>query len=188
MMLTAATVTTASVMSWSLHVLSEQPAIEERLLADLAGGGGLGIDHRAPGYTVRFLMEILRVYPPVWIACRKTRSDAVLAGREVPAGVNVVLSSYLLHRDPDRYPEPDRFDPDRWRTVRPGITEEAAYIPFGLGPKGCIGEPFAWQELVVILDTITRTWRMRTAPGVTVRPAAETTLHPDRLPMIPRPR
>ncbi|WP_049565841.1 cytochrome P450 [Streptomyces sp. SBT349] len=192
MMLTAGTVTTASVMSWALYKLSEDPSMEERVIADLATSGNdsaaPGIERREHSYTIRFLMEVLRLYPPVWISCRMTRSPVTLGDESLPEGANVVISSYLLHRNPDRYPEPNRFDPDRWLSLRPGIAEGALYIPFGTGPKGCVGEPFAWQELDVLLDTVTRAWKLSTEPGSQVRTAAETTLHPRQLLMTPRPR
>ncbi|WP_030857829.1 cytochrome P450 [Streptomyces sp. NRRL S-37] len=189
MMLTAATVTTASVMSWSLYLLSRNPLAEERLLKDmtLRRSGDAARDHAAPGYTLRFLMEVLRLYPPVWISCRKTLSDVVLGDHPLPAGTNVVFSSYLLHRDPDRYPDPHRFDPDRWLTFRPDRAD-AFYIPFGIGSKGCIGEPFAWQELEVILDVVTQEWKLTAGSDRPVRTAPETTLHPRRLLMVPQPR
>ncbi|WP_162794214.1 cytochrome P450 [Streptomyces paludis] len=199
MMLTAATVTTASVMSWALYALSENPSMEEPLRKELARGGG-GFDAQeqeqereqepgqgSSGYTRRFLMEVLRLYPPVWISCRKALTDVMLGDHPLPAGTNVVFSSYLLHRDPERYPDPGRFDPDRWLSLRPGQAD-ASYIPFGIGSKGCVGEPFAWRQLEVILDVVTREWTLNTGPGHRVRTAPETTLHPRRLLMTPRPR
>jgi pentalenene oxygenase len=190
MMLIAATVTTASVMSWALYVLSEEPLIEEKLVEDLAkpGNGYAAGGIERSNYTFRFLMEVLRLYPPVWVSCRKARSNVTIDDYPVPEGVNVIFSSYLLHRDPDRYPDPNRFDPDRWLSVRPGIADGTLYIPFGIGPKGCIGEPFAWQELEVILGTVMQQWRLSTEPGSRVHAAAETTLHPDELLMIPQSR
>jgi pentalenene oxygenase len=190
MMLIAATATMASVMSWALHVLSEEPLIEERLIEDMAkvGNGGATRGMERSSYTFRFLMEVLRLYPPVWIACRKTRSSVTLGDYSLPAGVNVIFSSYLLHRDPDQYPDPNRFDPDRWLSVRPGIADGILYIPFGIGPKGCIGEAFAWQELEVILGAVMQRWRLSIKPGGRVHTAAETTLHPHELRMIPQPR
>lgn len=189
MMLTAATVTTASVMSWALHVLSTDDSAEEQLLKDLVHRrtAGAGLEHGASGYTLRFLAEILRLYPPVWISCRKALVDVRLGSHRLPAGTNLVFSSYLLHRDPGRYPDPHRFDPDRWLSLRPS-SSDASYIPFGVGSKGCIGEPFAWEQLEVILDVVTQKWKLRPDPGHRVRTAPETTLHPRRLLMTPEPR
>ncbi|CCK32328.1 hypothetical protein BN159_7949 [Streptomyces davaonensis JCM 4913] len=189
MMMTAATVTTASVMSWALYVLSRNPLTEERLLKDLIRrrSGHAAHEHGTSSYTLRFLMEILRLYPPVWISCRKTLSDVTLDDHALPAGTNVVFSSYLLHRRPDQYPDPNRFDPDRWLTHRIDPAE-ASYIPFGIGSKGCIGEPFAWQELEVVLDVVTQEWKLSADPDRQIRTAPETTLHPRRLLMVPQPR
>jgi cytochrome P450 len=190
MMLSAATVTTASVMSWALYVLSQEPLVEESLLKDLAQpaqefvppGRGNG----SPSYTLRFLMEVLRLYPPVWITCRRTLRGVELGNRVLAEGTHVLFSSYLLHRDPGRYPDPHRFRPDRWLAGRPPA--DGVYLPFGAGAKGCIGEAFAWTELEILLGTVVRDWRLSVEPGSRVRKAADTTLHPRRLFMVPQPR
>lgn len=191
MLLTAATVTTASVMSWALYVMSEEPLIEEKVLKDMAqqAGGSIAPAHgQGPAsYTLRFLMEILRLYPPVWITCRQALTDVVLGDRSFPEGTHVLFSSYLLHRDPGRYPHPHRFDPDRWLSIRPAAGE-ASYIPFGTGAKGCIGESFAWKELEILLGAVVQEWQLTVEAGSRIRKAAETTLHPRRLLMVPQPR
>jgi pentalenene oxygenase len=181
MLLTAATVTTASVLSWALHVLSEEPLIEEKVLKDLAQEGD------GNRYTLRFLTEVMRLHPPVWISCRRALTDVELGGNSYPAGTHILFSSYLLHRNPGSHPDPHRFDPDRWLTHRPA-PGEASYIPFGIGAKGCIGESFAWQELQTILSAVIQEWQLAPADGHRIRTAAETTLHPRRLRLIPRPR
>ncbi|RII13470.1 Pentalenene oxygenase [Streptomyces sp. YIM 130001] len=191
MMLTAATVTTASVLSWAFHLVSTHPHAERQLLKDAAGSGCPVTDRRrtggSPDYTLRFLMEVLRLYPPVWITCRRTLREVALGDELLPPGTQVLFSSYLLHRDPAHHRDPDCFDPDRWLTHRPSA-DDASYIPFGIGAKGCVGEAFAWQELVVILGEVLREWSLDVSPGTRVRPAADTTLHPHRLVMIPRAR
>ncbi|MFG2282297.1 cytochrome P450 [Streptomyces asoensis] len=201
MMLTAATVTTASVMSWALHLLAQDPLVEEKVLKDLAhtqstdpdtgtgpaAGARPGHGHGPPGYALRFLMEVLRLYPPVWITCRKTLTPVTLGEHTLPADTHVMFSSYLLHRDPDRYPDPHRLDPDRWLTLRPSA-QDASYIPFGAGARGCVGETFAWKELEILLGAVAREWRLSTGPGSRVRAAPHTTLHPRRLLMTPEPR
>lgn len=197
MMLTAATVTTASVMSWALYALAEDPLVEEKVLKDLAqtadwgprtvAGAPSGHGHGPPGYALRFLMEVLRLHPPVWITCRKALSQVTLGERVLPAGTHVMFSSYLLHRDPDRYPDPHRFDPDRWLTTRP-TGQDASYIPFGAGARGCVGEAFAWKELETLLGAVAREWQLTLPPGSRVRAAPHTTLHPERLLMVPQPR
>ncbi|MFD5624944.1 cytochrome P450 [Streptomyces sp. NPDC127072] len=189
MMLTAATVTTASVMSWALYLVSTDPLVEKMLANDMARGlsGSAVDDHDASGYTRRFLMEVLRLYPPIWISCRQALSDVVLGDHALPAGTNLVFSSYLLHRDPERFADPSRFDPDRWLTITLGNVD-ASYIPFGIGSKGCIGETFAWRQLEVILESVMQKWTLEIDPDRKVRTAPETTLHPRRLLMTPQPR
>lgn len=181
MLLTAATVTTASVLSWALHVLSEEPLVEEKVLKDLAQEGD------GNHYTPRFLTEVMRLHPPVWISCRRALTDVELGGTPYPAGTHILFSSYLLHRNPDSHPDPHRFDPDRWLTHRPA-PGEASYIPFGVGAKGCIGESFAWRELEAVLAAVVQEWQLTPEPGHRVRTAAETALHPRRLRLIPHPR
>ncbi|WP_326782388.1 cytochrome P450 [Streptomyces longwoodensis] len=199
MMLTAATVTTASVMSWALYTLARHPLAEEKVLKDLAQpadtdtdtgigtGARPGHGHGPPGYTLRFLMEVLRLHPPVWITSRRTLTPVTLGEHTLPAGTDVVFSSYLLHRHPAHYRDPHRFDPDRWLTTRPR-PQDATYLPFGTGARGCVGETFAWQELHVLLGVLAQEWRLTLQPGTRPRAAAHTTLHPHRLLMIPQPR
>ncbi|MFE6895058.1 cytochrome P450 [Streptomyces sp. NPDC057694] len=191
MMLAAGTVTTASVLSWALYVLSREPLVEEKVLKDMAGYGAAsdvhGGGHCPAGYTVRFLTEVLRLYPPVWITCRRTLVDVTLGEHALPAGTHVLFSSYLLHRDPGHYANPHRFDPDRWLSLRPDA-RGSSFIPFGVGAKGCIGESFAWKELEVVLGAVIQEWQLSLVPGSRVRKAPETTLHPHSLFMIPRPR
>lgn len=189
MMMNAATATMASTISWALYLLAEDPTLEKEVIHDLEKtrdeGAGRAGERASFGYTMRFLLEILRMYPPVWIECRKTRLSVPLGDHLLPEGLNVVFSPYLLHRRAELYPDPDHFHPDRWLTLRPG---EAEYIPFGLGPKVCPGEAFAWLGLKVILDSVLREWSLSVKPGTKVEAAAGTTLHPAELAMIPHPR
>ncbi|MGJ5760712.1 cytochrome P450 [Streptomyces galbus] len=83
-------------------------------------------------------MEVLRLHPPVWITSRRTLTPVTLGEHTLPAGTDVVFSSYLLHRHPAHYRDPHRFDPDRWLTTRPR-PQDAAYLPFGTGARGCVG-------------------------------------------------
>jgi cytochrome P450 len=189
MMMNAATATMASTISWALYLLSEDPTLEKEVIEDLEKtrdeGVGRAGERASFGHTMRFLLEVLRIYPPVWIECRKTRLSVPLGDHLLPEGLNVVFSPYLLHRRAELYPDPSRFHPDRWLTLRPG---EAEYIPFGLGPKVCPGESFAWLGLKVILDLVLREWSLSVKAGTKVEAAAGTTLHPAELLMIPQPR
>jgi cytochrome P450 len=108
------------------------------------------------------------VRPPVWLFTREVTEDTDLRGHRLPAGTTVAYSPYLLHQRPDLHADPERFDPDRWGTAE---APRAALIPFGAGPRKCIGDVFATNEVTLALSTIARRWRLHTLPGQDVRPA-----------------
>jgi cytochrome P450 len=155
--------TTAGALTFTLHLLGRHPEIQERVAAD----GDLA---RAA------LLEGMRLYPPAYSTERRADADTTLRGRRVPAGTRVMLSSYVTHRHPDFWPEPERFDPGRFtgEQKRPRY----AYFPFGGGPRSCIGEHFALLEATILLRTILARHRvealdasLRLAPMITLRPA-----------------
>ncbi len=103
----------------------------------------------------------------------------------MPKGSIVVVSPWLLHHDPRWWPRPDAFDPERWAPERRTDRPRSAFVPFGAGPRVCVGEPFAWMEGVLLLSTIARRWRFRPVPGAEPEPLAVVTLRPRHgLPMI----
>jgi cytochrome P450 len=184
--------TTANALSWTWWLLSGHPEVEARLHAELdAALGG-----RAPGvedlprlrYAEAVLSESIRLRPPAWAIGRRAIREVRIGGVTIPEGSIVVVSPWLLHHDARWWPEPLAFRPDRWTTAaadRPRF----AYVPFGGGPRLCVGEPFAWMEGVLLLATIARRWRLRLVPGAVVEPRAVVTLRPrDGLPMVPRRR
>jgi len=132
------------------------------------------------------LSESMRLLPPVWAIGRKANESWTAGGYEFPAGTVVLMSQWVMHRDERFWPDPLRFDPDRWANATPD-RPRMAYFPFSLGPRGCIGEQFAWLEAILVLATIARRWSLHEAdhtelklrPTITLRPA-----HPMR--MIPR--
>jgi cytochrome P450 len=101
---------------------------------------------------------------------------------DLPAGEDIVWSPYTLHRDPGLYPDPLRFDPDRWLPERPQ-PPKGAFIPFGAGKRQCMGNEFAVAEATLITALIASRWRLRPVPGPVVRPVGEITLHPSTLRM-----
>jgi len=126
----------------------------------------------------------MRVYPPAWAIGRRTLSERSVGGYTIPAGAVVMVSPYLVQRDPRWWPEPLAFRPERWEDEDPS-RPRLAYFPFGGGPRMCIGEPFAWMEAVLVVATIAMKWRLAAVPGQTVRPRPAITLRPDGgLPMI----
>ncbi|WP_416562329.1 cytochrome P450 [Nocardia testacea] len=173
--------TTASALAWALHLLVTHPEVEERLHQETARV----LDGRAARYrdlpdlplTGHIITEALRLYPPGWLFTRTVTTDTRLGGYDLPAGTSVVYSPYILHRRSDLYPNPDRFDPDRWDTPEPPIRRKA-FMAFGAGPRRCPGETFALTELSLALATITGRWRIRHRVGSPTHPAVAMALHP----------
>jgi cytochrome P450 len=186
-LLLAGTETTAGVLAWTLHVLARDPVLQEQVRREALGatGGRPSTEVRpgAPALTERVLKEVLRLYPPGWILGRRTLMDKRIGGVEVPARSQVLLNFYGLHRNPAAFPEPDRFDPDRWIEPDPALVA-AYYIPFGNGPHGCLGQGYAWAEFLSTVRAVLARYRLSPVPGSTVRPVARTTLHPDSVPLL----
>jgi len=191
-MLLAGSETTSTLLSWVFHVLGQRPDLEARLHAEVdevLGDGPTTVEHIGRlGYTRRIITETLRLYPPAWLVSRRTNESVTLGGRKLPAGASVLFSPYTVHRDPDLYPDPDVFDPDRWLPDRAKDIPRPAFVPFGAGNRQCIGEGFAWAEAIIVLATVARRWRMHPVPGVDVRMTPGATLRPSELPMVPRRR
>ncbi|HKG95355.1 MAG TPA: cytochrome P450 [Gemmatimonadaceae bacterium] len=180
--------TTAVALAWTWYLLARHPDAEARLHAELdaalppgAPDAGFGDLPRLP-YARMVLAESMRLYPPAWIIGRRALEDVEIGGRLIPRGALVLMSQLLVHRDPRWFPDPDRFDPDRWAPdATTGPRHKLAYFPFGAGTRVCIGEQFAWMEGVILLATIARRWRLRLDPPdqrvemrpmVTLRPGA----------------
>jgi cytochrome P450 len=174
--------TTASALTWALHLLGADPAASERLRAEVdaaAADGPLGAEHvdRLP-FARGVLAESLRLFPPSWAMGREATTDHALAGQgTVRAGTAVVLSQWVVHRDERWWPDAGTFDPGRWLQPDPGRPREA-YFPFGAGSRRCIGEAFAWAEGILVLAAIARRWRLEPTPGHTARPEPLLTLRP----------
>jgi len=129
-------------------------------------------------YTRRVFSEALRCFPPAWILGRRLLSDYTLGGHTLAAGSIVLLSQFVMHRDPRFWPDPERFDPDRWTPEAEAARPKFAFFPFGGGPRVCIGEQFAWMEGVLLLATLGQRWRLRLAPGQVVAAQPIVTLRP----------
>jgi cytochrome P450 len=129
-------------------------------------------------YTSGVLAESMRLYPPAWVIGRRAIVDYEVAGYKVPRGSIVLLSQWVMHRDPRFFPDPERFDPERWTDEARAARPRFAYFPFGAGPRMCIGEQFAWMEGVLVLATLARRWRARLVPGHRVALEPSITLRP----------
>jgi cytochrome P450 len=162
--------TTANLLTWTLYLLAGHPDVERAVLVELANGRFDLLD--------RVLHEALRLYPPAWVIGRRALADVDLGPVVVPAGAVVVLSPWVTHRDPRWFPEPGRFDPDRWLPEAAAARAELSYFPFGAGTRVCIGERFAWSEARTVLSTILLRWSFRLASSRPVQVLPRVTLRP----------
>ncbi len=129
-------------------------------------------------YTRAVIAESMRLFPPAWMITRELTADADFAGWHAPAGTIVAVSPLLLHHDARWFPDPERFDPARWLDDRRDAVPRHAYLPFGTGPRSCIGEQFAWAEATTALAIICSRWTARSVPGHEVRPQYRVTMRP----------
>lgn len=179
--------TTASALAWALHLVALHPDIERRLHAEvdavLAGAPATFDKLPQLELTGRIVTEALRLYPPVWLVARTATEDTTIGEHAIRAGTNVFYSSYVIHRRPDLYPDPDRFDPDRWTSENDRQPGREAFIPFADGARKCIGDRFAMVEATLALATIATRWRLHHLPGPTVRPTLAIPMKPRELRM-----
>jgi cytochrome P450 len=124
--------------------------------------------------------EAMRLYPPAWIMGRMAVADDEVGGYCIPAGSSVLVSQWCMHRHPAFWPQPERFDPERFNPDDPAVKERPryAYFPFGGGPRLCIGEPFAWMEGVLVVATLVQRFRFNLAAQAQVEPQPSVTLRP----------
>jgi cytochrome P450 len=174
--------TTALSLSWTWYLLSQHPEVEQKLgqeLRQILSGRTPMVDDiaRLP-YTEKVVKESIRLYPPAWGLGRTTAKECEIGGYRVPAGANVVMSQWIMHRDPRFYACPEKFDPDRWSAENAQLLPKFAYFPFGGGPRLCIGASFAMLEAILLLATIAPRWRMRIVPDHSVVPTPSITLRP----------
>jgi cytochrome P450 len=174
--------TTANALSWTWYLLSQNPDVEAKLHEEL----GSVLEGRLPTvedvprlrYTEMVLAESMRLYPPAWAIGRLALRDHEIGGYIIPAKSLVLLSPYATHRDERFFPEPTRFDPQRWTEGARESRPQFAYFPFGGGPRRCIGEGFAWMEGILLIASLARSWRMRLVPGHPVETLPVITLRP----------
>ncbi|MEU8859771.1 cytochrome P450 [Streptomyces umbrinus] len=188
----AGTETTASVLSWVLYELARNREIDERVqaeLEDVLGERPVAFDDltRLP-YLGRVITEALRLHHTGWLVTRRTLQPTRIGEWEIPAGTELAYCQHALHRDPELFPDPLVFDPDRWLDDGLPPLSNGAFLPFGAGKHKCIGDRFAQAELTTAIATLTRSWRLELVPGQTVRPVARATVRPSTLKMAARPR
>lgn len=172
--------TTANALTWTWYLLSQNPVVEAKQHAEidrvLAGHLPVFDDLPRLRYTEMVFAEALRLYPPAWGIGRRVVRDYRIGDYTIPARSIILMSPYVVHRDPRWFSQPERFDPDRWLPERAEARPKFAYFPFGGGARVCIGERFASMEGVLLLATLAQRWRLRLAPGHRVETRALITL------------
>jgi cytochrome P450 len=176
--------TTAIVLSWACYLIALNPQIEASLAEELR----TILDRRVPTpddlpkmrYTEMVIKETLRLYPAVWGIGRRAVRECELGGYRLPAGSNVFILQWRTQRDARFFPEPQRFDPERWREdpVRSGKIPRFAYFPFGGGPRVCVGASFAMMEATLLLAMVQQNYHLELVQNHPIELFASVTLRP----------
>ncbi|MDQ2691222.1 MAG: cytochrome P450, partial [Chloroflexota bacterium] len=174
--------TTAATLAWAFYLLSQHPAVEERIRLEIASV----LDGRLPAfadlprltYMQQFLNEVLRLYPAAYLFAREALVDDVIDGYHIPARTMIFISPFVSHRNPTYWPDPERFDPERFAPERSAGRPRHVYFPFGEGPHVCIGNSFAMLEMQFILAMTLQRFRLRLVPGHPIALKPEATLRP----------
>jgi cytochrome P450 len=174
--------TVASSLTWTWYLLSKHPAVRQRLHSDLTtmlgGRSPLAEDLESLNYLRATINEALRLYPPAWIITRKAIDGDEVSGFPISPGTLIILSPYTIHRHPGYWQQPEGFDPERFMiepTLKP---PRYAYIPFGGGPRLCIGNEFALMESALVMAVIIPRFRLDLLPGREIRVEPLVTLRP----------
>ncbi len=174
--------TTGGTLTWAWYLLARHPEVEAELHAELDrelhGRPPTVSDLPRLTYTEMVVAEVLRMYPPGWTLMRHTVRETEVGGYTLPADTYVFLSAWVIHHDARFFPDPWKFDPLRMTRAARKAWPHFAYFPFGGGSRQCIGEQFAWTEMLLILATLAQRWRLRLAPGQTVHTNPGATLRP----------
>ncbi|MFO1314274.1 MAG: cytochrome P450 [Burkholderiales bacterium] len=163
--------TTASSLNWFWYLLARAPTVAARIHAevDAASDAPPGYDDLARfPYVRRTLDETLRLYPPGWLLTRRSLADSRVGDYALPAGTDVLVSPYLVQRHPRYWPDPEAFDPERFLPAACAARNRFVYLPFGLGPRACIGEHFALIEMHAHVAILARRFALALLPGQTV--------------------
>jgi len=174
--------TTANALAWTWYLLGQQPEIQERIAKEardiLGSGQPTAADVTKLTFCEQVIRESMRLYPPAYVVGRRPIEDATIGSHFIPAGTNVLMSQWIVHRDPRWFDEPLRFNPDRWSDGLASRLPKYAYFPFGGGPRVCIGNAFAMFEATLALAMIAQRFRLEliTEPPVRIQPAV--TLRP----------
>ncbi len=157
--------TTANALTFALWQVAKHSDIQARMRAEIdtvcPDRLPLASDFRSLGYLERVFAESMRLYPPAWVVARTAREDYTMAsGQRIPKGAHLIASQVVAHHDPRWWPDPMRFDPERFTEAAKATRPKFAYFPFGGGARYCIGEGFAWMEGVLMLATVLQQWEL----------------------------
>jgi cytochrome P450 len=185
--------TTALVLAWTWYLLSQHPEVEARLVEEVRAVLGerpaTAEDCSRLRYTEAIIQEAMRLYPPAYIIGRENRKPCEIGGFFVPKGTTLLMSQWVVQRDPRFFDKPEMFQPQRWLDGLAQRLPKYAYFPFGGGPRVCIGNTFAMMETVLVLATLARRFRFTMVPGHVVRVFPTFTLRPQNgLPAVLSPR
>ncbi|USX49117.1 cytochrome P450 [Lentzea sp. HUAS12] len=188
-LLTAGIETTALALAWIFHEIAADPEVERRVLAEvdevLAGRQVTVDDVPRLTYVGRVAQEVLRKYP-LWLVMRRTAEEVRLGDAVLPPGTEVIVSPHTMHHNPEHFPDPERFDPDRWLPERAKQLPKGAFVPFGGGIHQCIGNHFALTEIAIVVATVCS--RHRLVPDRPVRTRFTNAAYPNDLMMKVVPR
>lgn len=175
--------TPALALSWMWFLLSQDEGVDERLAAELRsvlGGRVPGVaDLKKLPYAEMVVKETLRLYPPAWIISREALRECELGGYHVPAGTQLLISQWVMHRDPRFFDEPEEFRPERWAGALTAALPRFVYFPFGGGARACIGGSFAMTQTILALAAVAQQFKMKLAPGGRPAPNPALTLRPE---------
>jgi cytochrome P450 len=175
--------TTALALCWTWYLLSQHPDVEAKLLEELEEV----LEDRAPTvddlprlrYAEMVIKESMRLYPPAWGISREAKEDCEMGGYHVPGGTQLLIVLWAMHRDPRYFENPEVFDPARWEDSFSKRVPKYAYLPFGAGPRLCIGSSFAVTDATLLLATIAKKFRLELVPGQQTIPQPSVTLRPN---------
>jgi cytochrome P450 len=161
--------TTANALTWTWYLLSQHPGVADRLHEEvdrvLGDRRATADDLPALAYTRMVLSESMRLYPPAYAIGRRALEDYTVGGVLVPRGALVVVSPLVTQRDARWFPDPERFDPERWTVEAQAARPKFSYFPFGGGTRMCIGDQFAWTEGILLIATLAQRWHAEMVAG-----------------------
>ncbi len=175
--------TETSLLAWVLHHVVRHPEVEQRMWDELntvlKGSAAPDFEQLMQlTYTKQIVTEAHRLSPPVWMFTRLALRDTELGGVAIPRGSDIYICPYTLHRDPTRFPDPERFDPDRWAPGNVSSAQRQGFLGFGAGRTKCLGDVFGPTAVTVALAAIGTRWRLREDPAFTTRTVTKVTLSP----------